>query len=115
MAGRPSSGSPRGQGGKKKEVSWAELAGYGLGVLATCDAHQQQSDAHLRDEWTRARLVATISVQPHTTRKITPEQLLPLPWDNAPRHRPAADTPKMTTSEQRARAHELAARLAKKQ
>jgi hypothetical protein len=82
---------------------------------AVSDAHQQQSDAHLRDEWTRARLVATISVQPHTTRKITPEQLLPLPWDNAPRHRPAADTPKMTTAEQRARAHELAARLAKKQ
>lgn len=107
------------------------MAGYGLGVLglslvdlemltpaefaATCEAYQEQADDHVRDAWTRTRILATISVQPHTTRKITPEQLLPLPWDNAPRHRPAADTPKMTTAEQRARAHELAARLAKKQ
>lgn len=107
------------------------MAGYGLGVLglslvdlemltpaefaATCEAYQEQADDHVRDAWTRTRILAAISVQPHTTRKITPEQLLPLPWDNAPRHRPAADTPKMTTAEQRARAHELAARLAKKQ
>lgn len=35
----------------------------------------------LRDRWNRMRLLATIVVQPHTRRKITPEKLLPLPWD----------------------------------
>lgn len=27
------------------------------------------------------RLLATISIQPHTKSRITPQRLLPLPWD----------------------------------
>ena len=98
---------------------------HGLGVLglrlsdleqltpdefaAVCDAHHEQAEAALADHWTRARLMTTLSLQPHTTRRLTPEQLLPLPWD-APRPRPEA--PQLTPQAQRERAHQLAARLA---
>lgn len=34
-----------------------------------------------RDAWERARIVATIAIQPHVKKKITPHQLMPLPWD----------------------------------
>lgn len=30
----------------------------------------------------RARMVAAICIQPHVRKRITPRQLLPLPWDN---------------------------------
>ena len=38
-------------------------------------------DALYRDEWERIRLLATISVMPHTKKHVTPHGLLPLPWD----------------------------------
>lgn len=98
---------------------------HGLGVLglrlsdleqltpdefaAVCDAHHEQAEAALTDHWTRARLMTTLTLQPHTTRRLTPEQLLPLPWD-APRPRPEA--PQLSPQAQRERAHQLAARLA---
>ena len=34
-----------------------------------------------RDRWERMRLLASITIQPHVRRKLTPRQLLPLPWD----------------------------------
>ena len=53
-----------------------------------------------REAWERARTVAAICIQPHVRKKITPRQLLPLPWDkdvarrnNAPR-RPAEERQK---------------------
>jgi len=35
-----------------------------------------------RDRWECMRLLASITIQPHVRRKLTPRQLLPLPWDN---------------------------------
>lgn len=32
----------------------------------------------------RMRQLATISIQPHVKRKMKPQTLLPLPWDNQP-------------------------------
>lgn len=36
-----------------------------------------------RDDWERTRAAATISVMPHVKKgaKITPQSLMPLPWD----------------------------------
>jgi hypothetical protein len=34
-----------------------------------------------RMEWERMRLLAAITIQPHCKKKMTPERLLPLPWD----------------------------------
>lgn len=55
-------------------------------------------DALYRDEWERMRLLATISVMPHTKKRVTPHGILPLPWDDGKRGRnkskkkaPAAD------------------------
>jgi hypothetical protein len=54
------------------------------------------------------RILATISVQPHVKGKLTPQKLLPLPWDRkklqAMRNE---DAPKLSRDEQRARFKEL--------
>lgn len=34
-----------------------------------------------RAAWERARVVAAIIVQPHLRRRVSPQNLLPLPWD----------------------------------
>lgn len=49
------------------------------------EAHQEA----VQGEWERMRLLASITIQPHLRRRLTPRQLLPLPWDNnapAPKH-----------------------------
>lgn len=49
---------------------------------AICRAWTARDEAQYRDEWERTRLLAAISIQPHISKKITPQQLIPLPWDN---------------------------------
>ncbi len=41
-------------------------------------------DSQNRQEWERSRLMAAILVQPHVKKKITPKNLIPLPWDKSP-------------------------------
>lgn len=80
--------------------------GYALGVVgmrladfcqlspdefsAVCEAFAQRQDALREDSWEMMRLHASISVQPHLTKRVTPAQLLPLPWDR----KQAETTPK---------------------
>lgn len=79
--------------------------GYALGVVgmrladfcqlspdefsAVCGAFSSRQEARREEEWEMMRLHASISVQPHVTKRLTPQQLLPLPWD-----RRAAEVPK---------------------
>ena len=49
---------------------------------AICRAWTARAEAEYRDGWERSRLLAAISIQPHVSKKITPQQLIPLPWDN---------------------------------
>ena len=49
---------------------------------AICRAWQEMTDAHYRNLWERMRTLASITIQPHIRKKITPKQLIPLPWDN---------------------------------
>ena len=37
----------------------------------------------MHDQWERMRLLATITIQPHVKGKVTPERLLPFPWDSS--------------------------------
>lgn len=46
-----------------------------------CDAWRQMREGESRDSWERARTVAAIIIQPHVRKRITPRQLLPMPWD----------------------------------
>ena len=47
-----------------------------------CRAWSEMNESRTRDAWERARTVAAICIQPHVKRRLTPRQLLPLPWDN---------------------------------
>lgn len=65
-----------------------------------------------REAWERARTVAAIIIQPHVKKRITPKQLLPLPWDKKTKtDRGEAETPKLTAEERKKRFEEIAHRL----
>lgn len=58
-------------------------------------------------------MLATISVQPHAKSKITPQRLLPFPWDK-PKGRHTAEGPKeekLTAAERKKRFEEAVKRL----
>lgn len=77
---------------------------------AVWKAYAEQRDTDFKDRWIRMRLLATISIQPHLAKnkKITPEKLLPLPWD---KEKAKAEGPTLTAAEHRKRMEELVARL----
>lgn len=74
-----------------------------------CEAWREMTESQYRDAWERGRTIATIIIQPHLKKKITPRQLLPLPWDKkqSPRH----ETPELTAEEQHKRFEDVARRL----
>lgn len=49
----------------------------------------QHADRRERGEWERARLIAYTVAQSQSTKKLTPRELIPLPWDD---EKPQADT-----------------------
>ena len=70
---------------------------------------RQWHEAQRHDDWERMRLLACITVQPHVKGRVTPQGLMPLPWDDAGRQKKAAD-PTMSKEEQRKRFEQLAKR-----
>lgn len=76
-------------------------------------AYAEQRDTDYKNEWQRMRLLATIVIQPHLAkgRKITPEKLLPFPWDHKAQKN---DAPKLSATEQRKRMEDLVAKLGDK-
>ena len=59
-----------------RAVSLAEFA-------QVCRKHRESEEEQERMHWERMRLLAAITIQPQCKKKITPEKLLPLPWDRA--------------------------------
>lgn len=60
------------------------------------------NDAQSRDSWERTRTLEAIVIQPHLKpgTKITPKQLMPMPWDEETRnHR--SEAPQLTAEEKR--------------
>ncbi len=70
-------------------------------------AFRQWHEAQRHDDWERMRLLACITVQPHVKGRVTPQGLMPLPWDNAGRQHKAA-APAVSKEEQRKRFERLA-------
>lgn len=78
---------------------------------AVYNAYASRRDADFKDEWQRMRLAATLVIQPHLKQKITPERLLPFPWEVQQKR--ANNGPRMTPDEQRRRMMEVVQRIEK--
>lgn len=78
-------------------------------------AYAEQRDADFKDNWQRMRLLATIVIQPHLDRrhKVTPEKLLPFPWDKARAHA-KRKRKEITPEQQRRRMENLVRKLGDK-
>ena len=124
----------RGHGGgqrfavKKKEgarLSIDELLGIGVGRIglsvsdfdrltpeefdAVAGAWQQSLERSEHMAWEVARTHAAIAIQPHVRKRITPRQLLPLPWDDK-KPESKEQMPGLSRDEHRRRFEELMGR-----
>lgn len=61
----------------------------GLEIVHVYEAYREQRDADRKDCKERARLMAAILIQPHLCKRVSPRQLLRLPWDYEPQERKA--------------------------
>jgi hypothetical protein len=79
---------------------------------AVYKAYAEQRDTDFKDEWARMRLLATITIQPHLAKgkKVTPEKLLPFPWEKK-KTRKRGKSQELTIEQQRARMAELVKKL----
>lgn len=79
---------------------------------AVYKAYAEQRDTDFKDEWARMRLLATITIQPHLAKgkKVTPEKLLPFPWEKK-KTRKRGKSQGLTIEQQRARMAELVKKL----
>lgn len=73
-------------------------------------AWHEMEESRYRSAWERGRTLATIIIQPHLSKKITPRQLLPLPWDKQ-KSNPTPEAPELTPEQRRQRFEEVARRL----
>lgn len=79
---------------------------------AVYKAYAEQRDTDFKDNWQRMRLLATIVIQPHLAKnkKVTPEKLLPFPWDK-PKTSAKKKEAGITPEKQRERMAELVKKL----
>ena len=80
---------------------------------AVYKAYVEQRDTDFKDKWQRMRLLATIVIQPHLAKKkkITPEKLLPFPWDKKKNPKHSDKKTELTPEQQRERMAELVKKL----
>ncbi len=80
---------------------------------AVYKAYAEQRDTDFKDEWQRMRLLATIVIQPHLAKgkKVTPEKLLPFPWDKKKTQKRGDKEQALTLQQQRERMAELVKKL----
>lgn len=79
---------------------------------AVADSYATTHEAAMHDGWERMRMLATITIQPHVKNRLTPDTLLPLPWDNEATHTTqAAHVPPVGKDEARERLVALMKRL----
>lgn len=119
--------------GRKKKIDpkgIIELLGIALGCIgltyddfcklsyeefaAVYEAFATQRDTDFKDNWSRMRLLATISIQPHLGKgkKLTPEKLLPFPWDNVnQKPKNVGNKEELTPEQKRKRMAELVKKL----
>ncbi len=71
---------------------------------AVCKAWRDYEERMMQDSWERMRMNATITIQPHIKGKMTPERLLPFPWEKSKKK---AEAPKVSAEEARKRFERL--------
>ena len=74
-------------------------------------AWREMIENRSRESWEQTRTMAAISIQPHIKKRITPRQLLPMPWDNLKSSVPKHDRAVLTAEERVARFNALSERL----
>ena len=80
---------------------------------AVYKAYAEQRDFDYKNSWERMRLLAAITIQPHLAKgkKITPEKLLPFPWDKKKKVAASKKAKEYTPEQQRRRMEELVKKL----
>lgn len=79
--------------------------------MAINKAWYLEQDTRQQGDWERMRLLATIVIQPHVKKKLTPEKLLPLPWDRKRGEAAQSDEPQLTKEQKHERFKDLLHRL----
>lgn len=72
---------------------------------AVCSAYAKGRETGFRESWERTRTLAAICIQPHVRGRVTPEKLLPFPWEKG------KDTATVSREEDRSRLERLMGRL----
>lgn len=71
---------------------------------AIVDESRRARESDHRDRWECMRMLATISIQPHTKKQLSPRELLPFPWErSASSQIEAQETPVQVDKETRYR------------
>ena len=71
---------------------------------AIIEEWRREKESAYQYNWERIRMLATITIQPHTTKSISPRSLLPFSWDT---DAPKQEAPTLTKEQQRQRFMEL--------
>lgn len=96
-------------------LSYDDFCKLGYDEFASIyNSYAEQRDVDFKDRWTRMRLLATIVIQPHLDKrhKITPERLLPFPWEKEKKkERGKKESPGITPEQQRERMAQIVKKL----
>ena len=76
-----------------------------------CEAYQDHEETLLHDQWERMRLLATITIQPHVKGKLSPQRLLPFPWERQQAKKTSLEDRPVTREEDRRRLEALLKRM----
>lgn len=113
---------------EKKPIGVYDLLGMAVGCIGMshddfckctfgefeiiCKAWREMTGRESREVWERARTIATILIQPHVKKrnKVTPRQLLLMPWDKEREHQSSKPL-NLTTEEQKSRFEKLDKKL----
>ncbi|MDO5395654.1 MAG: hypothetical protein Q4F07_06790 [Bacteroidales bacterium] len=75
-----------------------------------CRSWSEMTEGQTREAWERARMIATICIQPHLRKRISPQKLLPFPWDKKKAEIKRQNS-ELTPEQRRRRFEELVHRL----
>lgn len=70
-----------------------------------CKAWNEVQNQRDRQEWERVRILATLTVQPHTKKRLIPKKVMPFPWDSEPK----SEAPQMNREDSKKRFERLMA------
>ncbi|MGM9870465.1 MAG: hypothetical protein ACI31E_01560 [Muribaculaceae bacterium] len=78
---------------------------------AMAETWNETRQSEERAAWERARLIAYMTAAPYLSRKMTPRQIFPLPWDAEAKKTDKSEVEHLTPGQQRKRFEELVRRV----